>query len=46
MPLALSICVVFTSLMESANGAQFLNTTSLFPSFGLSLVCWTIDKYP
>ena len=29
MYLALSICVLFISLMQSANGAQFLNTTSL-----------------
>ena len=33
MPVVLSICVVFISLMQSVNGAQFLNTTSisLFP---------------
>ena len=31
--LALSICVLFISLMQSVNGAQFLNTTwiLLFP---------------
>ena len=29
MSLALSICVLFISLMQSINGAQFLNTTSL-----------------
>ena len=29
MSLALSICVLFISLMQSVNGAQFLNITSL-----------------
>ena len=29
MSLALSVCVLFISLMQSGNGAQFLNTTSL-----------------
>ena len=29
MSQALSICVLFISLMQSVNGAQFLNTTSL-----------------
>ena len=33
MSLALSVCVLFISLMQSVNGAQFLNTTCilLFP---------------
>ena len=29
MYLALSICVLFISLLQSVNGAQLLNTTSL-----------------
>ena len=29
MPLVLRICVLFISLMQSVNGAQFLNTTSV-----------------
>ena len=29
MYLALSICVLFVYLIQSVNGAQFLNTTSL-----------------
>ena len=29
MSLALSICKLFISLMQSVNGAQFLNATSL-----------------
>ena len=29
MSLALSICVLFTSLMQLINGAQFLNATPL-----------------
>ena len=34
MHLALSICVLFISLIQSVNGVQFLNTTCilLFPS--------------
>ena len=32
MYLALSICVLFISLMQSVSGAQFLNTTFL-PTF-------------
>ena len=46
MSLALSICVLFISLMQSVNGAQFLNTTSLFPLFGLSLACAAIYIVP
>ena len=34
MSLALSICLLFISLMQSVNDAQFLNTTSLFLLFG------------
>ena len=29
MSLALSICVLFISLMQSVNGTQFLNTTCI-----------------
>ena len=29
----LSICLLFHSLIQSVNGAQFLNTVSLFPLF-------------
>ena len=29
MPLAISICIMFISLMQSVNAAQLLNTTSL-----------------
>ena len=43
MSLALSICVLFISLMQLVNGAEFLNTTSLFSLFGLSSVCAAID---
>ena len=35
MFLALSILILFISLMQSVNGAQFLNTTYLSPLFGL-----------
>ena len=34
MYLALSICVLFVYLIQSVNGAQFLNTTSLSLLFG------------
>ena len=33
LSLALSICILFTSLMQGVNGAQFLNNTSLFLLF-------------
>ena len=36
MSLALSICVLFISLMQSVNRAQFLNTTSLSLLFGFA----------
>ena len=36
MSLALSTCVFFISLMQSVNGAQFLNTTSLSLLFGFA----------
>ena len=39
MPLALSICVLFISVMQSVNSAQFLNNTSLLTLFGLSPAC-------
>ena len=35
MSLAFSICVLFVPLMQSVNGAQFLNTTFLLTLFGL-----------
>ena len=38
MSLALSIRVLFISLMESVNGAQLLNTTFLSLSSGLLVV--------
>ena len=37
MSLGLSICVLFVSLMESVNGAQFLNTTSLLLLSGFAI---------
>ena len=43
MSLALSICVLLISLMQLVNGADFLNTTSLFSLFGLSSACAAID---
>ena len=46
MSLALSICVLFILLMQSVNGAQFLNANSLFPLFGLSPACASIDRVP
>ena len=36
MSSALSICVLFISLMQSVNGAQVINTTSLSTLIGLS----------
>ena len=38
MFLALSISLLFVSLMQSVNGGQFLNTTSLFVLFGAAAV--------
>ena len=38
MFLALSISVLFVSLMQSVNGGQFLNTTSLFVLLGAAAV--------
>ena len=38
MSLALSICVLFVSLIQPVNGAQFLNTSSLFLLFGAASV--------
>ena len=46
MPIALSICVLFISLMQSVNGSQFLNTTSLLLLFRLYPACSAIDKVP
>ena len=36
MSSALCICVLFISLMQSVNGAQVINTTSLSTLIGLS----------
>ena len=38
MSVALSICVLFISLMQSVSGAQFLNTTFSFPLFGVAAI--------
>ena len=38
MSLELSICVLFVSLIQPVNGAQFLNTSSLFLLFGAAAV--------
>ena len=46
MSLALPICVLFISLMQSVNGTQFLNTTSLSALFGLSPSCSAIHIVP
>ena len=46
MFLALSICVLFISLIQSINGEQFVNTISLSPLFGLSPACDVIDIVP
>ena len=43
MCLALSICVLFISLMQSVTGAQFLNTYFLLTFFVLSTACAAID---
>ena len=39
MSLALSICVLFISLMQSVNGAQFLKAFSLSTLFGIFTAC-------
>ena len=44
--MCLSICVFFISLMQSVNGAQFLNTTFFPALFGLSPACASIDTVP
>ena len=46
MCLALSICVLFISLMQSVNGAQYFNTTFLLATFGLFPACAAIDIVP
>ena len=46
MCLALFICVLFISLLQSVNGAQFLNTIFLLILFGLSPACAAIDIVP
>ena len=38
MSLELSICVLFVSHIQPVNGAQFLNTSSLFLLFGAAAV--------
>ena len=38
MFLALSICVLSISFMQSVNNAQFLNSTSLFLLFGATTI--------
>ena len=45
MPLALSSCVLFISLMQSVNGAQFLNIAFLlilFAAAGATVVFGTV----
>ena len=44
--LALSICVLFVSLMQSVNRAQFLNNIFLLALFGLSPTYSVIDVFP
>ena len=46
MCLALSICVLFVSLMQSVNRAQFLNNIFLLALFGLSPTYSVIDVFP
>ena len=46
MSLALSIRVLFISLMQSVNGAQSINTTSLLPLFGFASAYFAIDIVP
>ena len=46
MCLALSNCVLFISLMQPVNGAQFFNTTFLLALFGLSPACAAINVVP
>ena len=44
--LALSICVLFILFMQSVNGGQLSNITSLFSLFGLSFSCAAIAIVP
>ena len=44
MSLVLSTCVLFVSLMQSVNGAQFLNITYLLLLF--AAVNGTLDIFP
>ena len=46
MCLALSICVLFILLMQSVNGAQFLNTIFLLELFGFFPAYASIDIVP
>ena len=46
MCLALSICVLFVSLMQSVNRAQFLHNIFLLALFGLSPIYSVIDVFP
>ena len=43
MSLTLSSCVLFISLMQPVNGAQFLNITFLLSLFGFAPACGAID---
>ena len=46
MCLVLCICALFISLLQTINGAQFLNTTFLLALFGLSLARAATDIVP
>ena len=39
MSLALSICVLFISLIQSVNGAKFLNASTWYALYGFSPAC-------
>ena len=43
MSLAVSIYILFASLTQSVKEAQFLNSSYLYPLFGLSSACASID---
>ena len=46
MSLTLSTCVLFISLMQPVNGAQFLNITFLLSLFGFAPASGAIDIVP
>ena len=46
MSLALSICVLFVSLMQLVNGAQFLSITFLSQLLATPAAIATTDKVP